>query len=63
MKDKTAQKVIYIPVRKVAKATVVNSDPLASIDHFDVIEVRFLHGFEMWYLSAHSCEVVLDGSA
>ena len=63
MEDETAQKALYAPVRKIAKATVVDSNPLPSIDHFDVIEVEFLHGFKMWYLSAHSCEVVLDGSA
>ena len=37
LERQVAWKISYVPVRKVAKATVVNGDPLASIDHFDVV--------------------------
>ena len=37
LESQVAWEISYVPVRKVAKATVVNGDPLASIDHFDVI--------------------------
>ena len=30
-------RLLHVPVGKVAKATVVDSNPFASIDHFDVI--------------------------
>ena len=61
-KSNRVRQLPYVPVRKVAKATVVDGDPHACIHHFDVIQVTFLHCLEMGYFGAHACEVVLNRS-
>lgn len=35
-------------VRQVVEADIVVEELRASVDHFDIVEFRFIHGFKHW---------------
>ena len=58
--DVQIEQIEHDAMAQVAKRAIVDGDPLAGIDHLDVIQFRFLHRLEMGDLGSHPGEIMLD---